>query len=439
MRITLPLIFLGTLGLTRTENQIIKDFSDCLLNVFKIFAQTDQPVVWKNLLSNTGFEVSHIPNAIQSNGVVVSLGVEKIQELMTLTPQALVDTIKQILENNAKIALSEIFGHPFTPLTLEAANSKQLPSNQKFLDKIHEKFLEKVRHQQAYHAIEHGWFNETIAYQPTPSDKFIQALDLSWDGQQFDDILDYYVNAFVEITDHYELSGSFQLLFFFGQMIEKLFTVAPPQMLDSSGSLSVECISDIVKSLCSHPKMPKYGIEAVKEVQINNSVTPKHFLKKNHTKYFEMKTIKTQLWVDHDTFWLKLRTHFNAKIPLDQKNTLIEIIKNHYTSPKHPLTERCIGILSQSPYVLKQLFDAGVITTQNNQNENFVDANEKKYFMYNFDKRFSVKEKTFEFLSLENNHLDEEWQSAQDLLDIFQRATLSEHVGETSKTAKRKM
>lgn len=431
MRINVPLDFLDTLDVTQTQSLITKDFSDCLLFAFKLFAQADQPVIWKRLLSNTSFDISDKPHTIESNGAIVAVGEEKLQELMALPPEQFVETLKQILEITSKISLARTMGHVFETDTVAIVGDENFDSDPQVLNSI--------RHQQAYHAIEHGWSNEPIAYEPSPSDRFNQALDRSWNGETFDDILTFYVNAFVAITDTYELSRSFHLRFFFGEMVEKLTTVAPPHMLEASGNFTMEYYVEIVKELFCHPSMPKYGIETIKNMGcINNPISPTSFLEKMHTNYLATQTIKKQLWIDENAFWTRLGGNLDANTPIAPKNTLVEIITNHYAYPQPALTDRYIAILSQSPYVLKQLFDAGVLTMQKNQNANVVDANAKKYFVYNFDKELSLKNRMFEFLS-SDDHTHEELQSAQDLLNIFQRTTLSEHISGTHNVAKRKM
>jgi len=425
MRVSIPGEFLDTLGVNRTEDQIIKDFSDCLVAAFEVLDQPDQPAIWKHLMSNTSLDISQHPNAIESNGAVVAMGMDILQQIMVLPPEKFVKKLKQILEDAAKLSSSQILGHPFEPQIITVVGDKALDGNSKDFNKI--------RHQQAYHAITHGWFPQTIAYKATSSDKFNQALERSWSDEKFDDVINYYVNALVEVTYIHELSGSFHLRFFIRKMIKKLAPVAPAQMLDPSGNLNIECIVDIAKRLCGHPKMPKYGIDAVKRVNIAFNTTPQTFLAKTHEKYLEMQTIQKQLWVEEDKFWMMLRSNLKSTTPLDAKNALVKIIKSHYASPKSPLVDRYIAILSLSPYVLKQLFAAGVLATQNNQNTNVVDGDAKKYSVYNSDKEFSLKEYVVEFLS-SDDHPPEELEAAQDLLNIFQRTTLVQHIAEAPET-----
>lgn len=421
MRVHVPLEFLHTLGVNQTENQIIKDFSDCLVAAFEVLDQPEQPAIWKHLMSNTSLDISEHPTAIESNGAIVAIGVDILQQIMALPSEKFVTKIKQILEDAAKLSLSQIQGHPFEPQIIAIVGDEALDGNPKDFNKI--------RHQQAYHAIKQGWSTQTIAYKATSSDAFNQALERSWGDEKFDDVVNYYVNALVQVTDIHELSGSFHLRFFIRKMIKKLAPLAPPQMLDRSGNLDIECVVDIVKRLCGHPKMPKYGIDAVKRVNIDFNTTPQTFLTKMHEKYLEIQTIQKQLWIDQDTFWLKLRTALDANTPLEQKNTLVKIITDQYAHPQSPLNNRYIAILSRSPYVLKQLFAAGVLTTQNNQNANVVDGDAKKYSVYNSDKEFSLKEYMVEFLS-SDDHPPEELEAAQDLLNIFQRTTLVQHIAE---------
>lgn len=436
MRIHVPLEFLDTLGVNRTANQTGKDFSNCLLNVFTILSEPTQPAVWRHLLSNTCFDIGEESNTIQSNGAIVTLGVDKLQELMSLPPQDLVNTIQQILENNARLSLSQILGQPFAPTAFEVVKYKRLPS----YDKILNTFL----NQQAYHAMKHGWTDENITYTPTPSDDFNKTLKRTWGAEDFDEIVDFYVNSFVKITENDELSGAFQLRFFLGEMFKKLTTVAPQHMLDDAG-LKVECKESIANTLASHPKMSKYAMSIVAEYfAVNNTIDKSwSFLHTIREEYLEIQNLKTQFLMDPIKFWGKVRDHCDGQNSQHEKDMLVQIVVNNYKYPKRPLTDRIIAILSQSSYVLKQLFDAGVLTTNPKGHGNFVDAEAKKYSAHSLHTKTSIKDKMVKTIEHEihesKNYGELELQSAQDLLNIFQRTTLSEHIGETFKTSKRKI
>lgn len=431
MRIHVTLEFLDTLGVTPTVTRTANDFSNCLFHIFQLFNQPDQPPVWKHLLSNTCFDIADQPNTIQSNGAVVALGAEKLQELMTLPPQELVNTIQRILEDNARLSVSRICGHPFTPTAFEVVELKRLPSYNKILNTLY--------HQQAYHAIQHGWCDDNIVYAPTPSDRFNEALERSWADEHFDEITNFYVNGFVSITDNYELSGAFQMRFFLREMLKKLTTLAPTHLLDDIGDLTDECKHDIVKALVGHPKMPKYGIDIVRTELSNDNTAdnPWKVLRTVRETYLEMQNLKKHLLMDPLPFWEQVRSHYNARSSQYDKDMLVNIVVKNYPYPKRPLTDRSIAILARSSYVLKQLFDAGVLTTDSTGG-NFIDPDAKKYSAHSYYGKIALKDAMRQRIE-RNIDGEDELQAAQDLLNIFQRTTLSEHISGTHNATKRKI
>lgn len=429
MQIKVPLAFLDTLGITPSQKNITDDFSDYLLHMLKLFDGMEQPI-WTRLLLNTSFDLCDQPNALQSNGVGVLLGVEKLQELMALPPDESVVVLQNILENTARLATAQKLGLPFETSALEIVDDTQFGAQ------------DAIRHQHTFYAVQNGWSSAPIAYAPTVSEAFHDALKTDWAVDEFDAAVDYYVNAFARITESDELSNSFQLRFCLGKMVDKLKTIDSTRMVEPSGNLTQNAAMHLVKKLIAHPKTPKYAFHPVSNhlthLAYTNTVEPSVFLYKLHQNYSEIQQFKQRLLVDHKDFWRRVFSHLEQNTPLFQKNNLVEVITHNYPYPQKPLLNTEILILSQSPYVLKKLFDAGVVATDKDQNANFVDANEQHYHLYSPNQRMTLKERMLEFVSQDTTD-DEDVHAAQDLLNIFQRTTLSEHISGTHSVTKRKI
>lgn len=431
MQITVPLEFLDTLGITQPQKQITSDFSDYLLRMLKLFDGMEQPV-WKRLLLNTCFDVADNPNAIQSNGVGVRWGVEKLQELMALPPNESMGAFQNIMENVAKLAVAQTLDLSLETSEIEIIDDTRFGYNPKIFDAI--------RQQHTFHAIQNGWSSTTnAAYAPTAADLFYDALEKSWTIENFDTAVDYYVDAFVQITDTDELSGLFQLRFCLDKMIDKLNTINPSQMMQPSGDLTEDGAIHLVQKLTNHPKMPKYACSLIAtHLAPPNKVESSAFLYTLHQKYSEIQEFKKQLLVDRVQFWDRVRSNLDEKTPLFQKNNLVDVIVQNYPYPQTPLLHNEIFILSQSPYVLKQLFDAGVVATDKDQNANVMDADEHHHYLYSPNQQMTLKDRMIEFVS-QNNTDSEDVHAAQDLLNIFQRTTLYKHIGAKQNVVKRKM
>lgn len=399
-----------------SEQETALDFSSALFALFDTLLCSPQRGVWEGVLPNICIALDGDPQGLNSDGVILMIGVEKMQEFMALPPAQFTTQMQDIFKEMAQYCLGAVSSTAFTPTTF--APMENLWSHA---------ISDQIRQHHAHCAGQNAWGDAVVAPSPTPANDLMTLLGNAGKDQDIRKLAEECINAFADVAQVAELSSRYNLRCLMRQISTTLIQLAPEDMVNVEGTkrLSRDFTKEITDKMVNHPSisvMTKSDLRT--ELASPALFNPTKVLEQAHQRYAEVWEIKTKLCLDDQDFWEAVRQRVSARTSPDAKDALVKTIVENYKFPVKALTDTHITALRFSPYVLQRLFDSNLLTTTLGARSNFVDPHEKKY-MVNC-RLMSLKDLVENTLpdSYGNDFGEEEKQAKNSLLSMFQRMTL---------------